>query len=65
MSRNETYERLYAKVRELQGQGKLPTRVTRDQAIDWAYGNTKIENPNITREMVAEAYDTKATRTDG
>ena len=29
----------------------------RAQAISFAYGNAKIENPHITREMVAEAYD--------
>lgn len=62
MSNNSTYDTLYAKVRELQDQGKLPTRVTREQAIDWAYGNTKIENSEITREMVAAGYDTKTTR---
>lgn len=62
MTKNQTYEALYAKVQELQNQGKLPTHVTREQAIDWAYGNTKIENPKITRELVETAYDTKTTR---
>lgn len=57
MSSSNTYESLYAQVRALQDQGVLPNRVTREQAIDWAYGNTKIENPDITREMVAEGYD--------
>lgn len=57
-----TYEKLYAQMIELQDQGKLPTRVTREQAIDWAYGNTKIENPAITREIVAAEYDAKAAR---
>jgi hypothetical protein len=28
--------------------------------IDWAYGNTVIENENVTREMVETAFDTKA-----
>lgn len=29
----------------------------RAQAISFVYGNTHIENPHITREMVAKAYD--------
>jgi hypothetical protein len=27
----------------------------REQRLSFAYGNTKIDNPKITREMVAEA----------
>jgi hypothetical protein len=37
----------------------LPDRPTREQRIDWAYGNTKIENSNITREMAERAVDAK------
>lgn len=45
---------LSERVKELQAEGKLPTEPTDEQRIDWAYGNTVIENPDITREMVAE-----------
>lgn len=27
------------------------------QRMDWAYGNTKLSNPRITREMVEDACD--------
>lgn len=53
----KTYDELLAEVRVLQDAGKLPTRPTRDQRIDWAYGNTKIENSTITREMAERAVD--------
>jgi hypothetical protein len=38
----------------------LPKLPTREQRIDWAYGNTKIENSTITREMAERAVDAKA-----
>jgi hypothetical protein len=56
---NKTYEELRAKVRELQEQGKLGKTLTADEKIDWAYGNTVIENKDVTREMVEDAYATK------
>lgn len=37
----------------------LSVRPTREQRIDWAYGNTKIENSDVTREMVERAVDEK------
>jgi hypothetical protein len=55
----KTYEELLSEVRRLQDAGRLPTRPTRDQRIDWAYGNTKIENTDITREMAERAIDAK------
>jgi hypothetical protein len=51
------YEALRAQVSRLQEYGTLPKKLTRDDAVDWVYGNTAIENPNITREMVERAYD--------
>ncbi len=54
-----TYEELLAEVTRLQDQGELPLHPTRDQRIDWAYGNTKIENADITREMAERAVDSK------
>jgi len=56
-----TYEELLAEVKRLQDQGELPLHPTRDQRIDWAYGNTKIENADITREMAERAVDSKSS----
>lgn len=53
------FEALYREMRELQNQGKLPTKITREQAIDWAYGNIALHNPDVTRETVAAAYDAR------
>ena len=50
-----SYEELLAEVDRLRDEGRVPTRPTREQMIDWAYGNTKIENNNVTREMAARA----------
>jgi hypothetical protein len=57
--RAPTYEELLAQVIKLRAQGRLPLQLTREEIIDWAYGNTKIENDDITREMVAIAVDAK------
>jgi hypothetical protein len=54
---NKTYDELLSEVRVLQDAGRLPLRPTREQRIDWAYGNTKIENSTITREMAERAVD--------
>ncbi|MBI4953991.1 MAG: hypothetical protein HY908_18345 [Myxococcales bacterium] len=54
-----TYEELHARVKQLQAEGRLATTLSRDEKIDWAYGNTVIENASITREMVESAYDMK------
>ncbi len=56
---SRSYEELLAEVRRLQDAGKLPVRPTREQRIDWAYGNTKIENSAVTREMAERAVDEK------
>jgi hypothetical protein len=56
---SKSYEELLAVVRLLQDAGKLPVRPTREQRIDWAYGNTKIENSDVTREMAERAVDEK------
>jgi hypothetical protein len=54
-----TYEELHAKVLELQKQGRLDKTLTAEEKIDFAYGNTKIENDSVTRAMVEKAYDTR------
>jgi hypothetical protein len=56
---SKSYEELLAEVRRLQDSGQLPVRPTREQRIDWAYGNTKIENDDVTREMAERAVDEK------
>lgn len=61
---NKTYEELLSEVRDLQDAGRLPMHPTRDQRVDWAYGNTKIENSTITREMAERAVDAKNEPSD-
>jgi hypothetical protein len=60
MNPKNSYEELRARVRQLQAEGQLSKELTREEMIDWAYGNTVIENENVTREMVETAFDTKA-----
>lgn len=57
MAKERTYEELMAEVDRLRSEGRVPDRPTREQMIDWAYGNTKIENDGITREIVTKAVD--------
>lgn len=56
---DKTYEQLRREVRALQDEGKLPTQVTREQAADWAFGNTVIENEDVTLEMAERAAEEK------
>ena len=58
-TQERTYEDLMAQVQQLAKEGKVDVWPSREQRIDWAYGNTKIENEAITREMVAAAVDAK------
>lgn len=54
-----TYEQLLAEVQKLQSDGRIPTQPTREQRVDWAYGNTKIENADVTREMAENAVNAR------
>lgn len=36
---------------------KVTEKERKEQAISFAYGNVKLSNPNITREMVEKAYE--------
>jgi hypothetical protein len=47
----EYLERLIEKTKHIQ----MTEEQKREQRISFVYGNTHIENSNITREMVAEA----------
>ncbi len=54
------YENMKATVLSLMAAGKLERTPTREQRIDFAYGNTKIENADVTREMVVRAIDSQS-----
>lgn len=57
MSTERTYEELMAEVGRLRSEGLVPSKPTREQMIDWAYGNTKIESDGMTREIATRAVD--------
>jgi hypothetical protein len=53
------YEKLKERVREVKGRPIGPT--DRERA-DWAYGNTKMENSAITRDMARRAVESRKPR---
>jgi hypothetical protein len=53
----QTYEEIRDEVRRRQSEGSLRATPTREERIDWAYGNAVIENAEVTREAVERAYD--------
>lgn len=57
-----TYDDLKTKVQGLLASGQIDRVPSREQRIDFAYGNTKIENDLITREMVERAVDASDDR---
>jgi hypothetical protein len=57
-----SYAQLRKRVRELQKKGALPVWPSDEQRADWAFGNTAIENDNITREMAQDAVATKPSK---
>lgn len=52
-----TYDDLKAKVQTMLAAGQVERVPSREQRIDFAYGNTKIENEDVTREMAERAVD--------
>jgi hypothetical protein len=58
------YEELSAKVKLLQEQRHLPVWPTDEQRADWAFGNTAIENDDITRQMAEDAVAEKQSKRD-
>jgi hypothetical protein len=56
------YDDLKAKVQTLLAAGQIANVPSREQRIDFAYGNTKIENEKVTREMVERAVDASDRR---
>jgi hypothetical protein len=55
----KSYEQLVAEVKRLQKEGTLPREPTREQRISWAYGQTKLENDDVTLEDAIRAVDSK------
>jgi hypothetical protein len=51
------YDELLAEVQRLRRAGILPAHLTREERIDWAYGNTKLANADVTRDFVERAVD--------
>lgn len=52
-----SYDDLKKRCLELIAEGRLPSVPTREQKIDLVYGNCKLSNPDVTREMVERAVD--------
>jgi hypothetical protein len=51
----QSYSRLKEQVSAALADGKFSRWPDDTQRVDWAYGNTKIENEDVTREMVQRA----------
>jgi Fic/DOC family len=49
------FEDLMKAVKELQRDKRLPVWPTQEQRADWAFGNTVIENAEVTMEMAERA----------
>jgi len=56
---NPTLEQLIEKAREymLRMSPEELNRMWREQTISFAWGNVKLSNPAVTREMVEQEYD--------
>jgi hypothetical protein len=61
----KAYENLVAEAKRLQREGALPSEPTREQRISWAYGQTKIENSEVTLEDAIRAVDAKPIPSKG
>jgi predicted HAD superfamily Cof-like phosphohydrolase len=48
---------LAAEVKRLMDEGKISRYPSREEKISWVYGNCKLSNENVTREMVEAAVD--------
>jgi hypothetical protein len=49
-----TIEELIEAARKYHAENPITPEEIREHAISFAYGNCKLDNPNITREMVEE-----------
>jgi hypothetical protein len=50
-----TYDKLKEELRRLRDEGTISGSPTPEERADWAYGTTKIENDEVTREMTIAA----------
>lgn len=50
-----TFDELKAELGRLRREGTISGSPTPEERADWAYGTTKIENEEITREMTIAA----------
>jgi hypothetical protein len=50
-----TFDELKAELRRLRKEGTISGSPTPEERADWAYGTTKIDNEEITREMTIAA----------
>jgi hypothetical protein len=57
---NNSYEDLVREAKRLQERGDLPRNPSREQRISWAYGQTKLENSDVTRDDAVRAVDAKS-----
>lgn len=55
--RDEDLAKLIEQSRQL---GPMTSEEQREQRIGWVYGNCKLSNPDVTREMVENAVDTRS-----
>jgi len=51
-----TTEELIQRVKRLHAEDKVPSRLTDEERKGWAYGNTRIENRDITRDIIDSAF---------
>jgi hypothetical protein len=49
------YDKLKDELRRMRAAGEITGSPTPEERADWAYGNTKIENDAVTREMTIAA----------
>jgi hypothetical protein len=57
MSIYKNFDNLWAQATLLEKEGKISSKLTKTQLIDFAYGNAKIENPKVTREIATLAIE--------
>jgi hypothetical protein len=60
--RPSNYERLRDQVRDRKVRGNSSTGPNDKERADWAYGNTKMENEAVTREMAKRAVERRKHR---
>lgn len=52
-----TYDECRSALKQALADGRCSGRLTRAERIDFAYGNARLSNPDVTREMVERAVD--------